>query len=166
MPIKNFSCKIAQEMVCLTKSTWGHCENHIFLTHFRWHAMFVVTFRRQRPGLVKAVSFRQVSWSDEVTRLIRALWKSPIPCQFPLSAMFVIVSFGCPSRWPWLGLLWTGWWNYIPNPFQVKNLWKCSGHTFSHQIHPGHCNNHVVCFGCPKLSNPCLFQKGFKKSHA
>lgn len=71
--------------------------------------------------------------------------------------MFVIVSFGCPSRWPWLGLLWTGLWNYMSSPFQVKNLWKCSGNTFSHQIHPRHCNNHVVCFGCPKLSNPCLF---------
>ena len=65
-----------------------------------------------------------------------------------------------------LGLLRTGLWNYMPNPFRVKNLWKCSGNTFFHQIHPGHCNNHVVCFGCPKLSNPGLFQEGFKKSHA
>lgn len=34
VPIKKCSCKIAQDMVCLTKSKRGHCENHIFLTHF------------------------------------------------------------------------------------------------------------------------------------
>lgn len=34
VPIKKCSCKVAQDMVCLTKSKRGHCENHIFLTHF------------------------------------------------------------------------------------------------------------------------------------